>query len=68
MAISLAQRAVALEPFDAAILDTLANTLYDLGRVDEAIEVQTAAVAFLDEYARDDGITERLSRYKSGRK
>lgn len=65
-ALPLAERAVALVPFDSAILDTLANVLFDLGRVEQAVDVQTRAVAFLDEQPPDHrGYEERLARYKA---
>src|SRR5262249_3697092 len=64
-ALPLAQRAAALAPFDPEILDTYANILFDLGRVSEAVEVQTAAVSFMDEHTQDEGILFRLERYKS---
>jgi tetratricopeptide (TPR) repeat protein len=64
-ALPLAERAVALAPFDPAVLDTLANVLFDLGRAREAVAVQTAAVSFLDEHTQGLGIEKRLARYKA---
>jgi tetratricopeptide (TPR) repeat protein len=64
-ALELAERAVALAPVDADILDTLANVLFDLGRVEEAVQIQTTAASFLDEDTGDHGITKRLVRYKA---
>jgi tetratricopeptide (TPR) repeat protein len=61
----LAERAAKLAPYDADVLDTQATALFNLDRVAEAVEVQTAAVAFMDEDERDPGILQRLELYKS---
>lgn len=63
--LSLAERAVKLDPYNANILDTYANSLFDLGRVAEAIDVQTAAVSFMNEHERNPAILQRLELYKS---
>jgi tetratricopeptide (TPR) repeat protein len=63
--LALAQRAAKLAPYDADVLDTYANALFELGRVAEAIDIQTAAVSFMDEDERDAGIVQRLELYKS---
>jgi tetratricopeptide (TPR) repeat protein len=61
----LAERALALAPFEAAILDTYAAALFALGRVAEAVDEQTAAVSFMNERQTDPGILQRLELYKS---
>lgn len=63
-ALPLAKRAVALAPYDADILDTYASVLFNLGHVDEAVDVQTAAVSFLDEHTDESALRERLERYR----
>jgi len=63
-ALAFAERAVALNPIGSSELDTEASLLNDLGRFDEALHSQRAAVAFLPEKAKDEGIQERLRQYE----
>lgn len=63
-ALAFAERAVALNPIGSSELDTEASLLNDLGRFDEALHSQRAAVAFLPEKVKDDGIQQRLRQYE----
>jgi hypothetical protein len=64
-ALPLAERAVALAPLEPYALDTLANVLFDLGRVRDAVEVQTRAVSFMNEQTAARGeLEQHLARYK----
>lgn len=63
-ALVAAQRAVALEPQDGNILDTLAEVLYRRGEVAKAIEVETRAL----ELRPDDAyLKEQIARFREGR-
>lgn len=63
-ALTAAERAVKLEPKSAEILDTLAEVHYRMGRKEEAIEVETRALALSpnDEYLKG-----QLARFRDGR-
>lgn len=64
-ALIAAKKAVELEPENTAILDTLAEVYFRLGRVDEAIDTITGALAL----APDDGyLKEQLERFRAGKK
>jgi tetratricopeptide (TPR) repeat protein len=63
--LKLAERAAKLAPYDPEVLDTLAATLYELGKLAEAIDVQEAAVSFLDERTKNSEIVDRLEIYRS---
>jgi uncharacterized Ntn-hydrolase superfamily protein len=64
-ALLAAQRAVALEPKNAQILDTLAEVHYRSGNAAKAVEVETQALS----YSPDDAyLKERITRFKSGAK
>jgi tetratricopeptide (TPR) repeat protein len=63
-ALAFAERAVALNPIGSSELDTEASLLDDLGRFDEALHSQRAAVAFLPEKVTDEGIQARLRQYE----
>ena len=52
-------------PNDPEVLDTYASALYELGRLAEAIDIQEAAVSFLDEHAKNQEIIDRLDIYRS---
>lgn len=60
-ALEAAQRAVALEPEDSNILDTLAEVHFRLGDAAKAIEVETRALSLSPE---DDYIKEQLARFR----
>ena len=62
-ALRAAERATALEPKSAEILDTLAEVQYRMGRRDEAVETARKALALSpdDEYLRG-----QLARFQSG--
>jgi tetratricopeptide (TPR) repeat protein len=63
-ALAFAERAVALNPIGSSELDTEASLLNDLGRFDEALHSQRAAVAFLPEKVKDDAMQDRLRQYE----
>lgn len=64
-ALQAAERAAALEPKSAEILDTLAEVHYRSGNAAKAVEVETQALSFSpnDQYLKD-----QISRFKSGAK
>ena len=64
-ALEAAQRAVALEPKSAEILDTLAEVHYRSGNAAKAIEVETQALSYSpnDQYLKD-----QIARFKGGKK
>jgi len=64
-ALTAAERAAALEPKNAEILDTLAEVHYRSGNVAKAVEVETQALTLSpnDQYLKD-----QISRFKSGAK
>ena len=63
-ALAAAERASALEPKSAEILDTLAETHYRMGRKEKAIEVETRALAL---NPNDEYLKGQLARFQSGR-
>ena len=64
-ALTAAERAVALEPKEAGILDTLAEVHYRMGNVERAIEVETKAVTL---EPNDNYLKEQIARFKSGKR
>ncbi len=62
-ALKAAERAAALEPKNAEILDTLAEVHYRSGNAAKAIEVETLALSYSpsDQYLKD-----QINRFKSG--
>jgi tetratricopeptide (TPR) repeat protein len=64
LALDYAKRAVALAPIDTWVLETEATILNELGRVEEALSVQRAAVAFLPEDDDGKAVLRRLSAYE----
>ena len=56
-----ARRAVALEPEDSNILDTLAEVYFRLGQVEKAIEVESRALELSPE---DNYLKEQLARFR----
>jgi uncharacterized Ntn-hydrolase superfamily protein len=60
-ALEAAQRAVALEPEDSNILDTLAEIHFRLGDATKAIEVETRALSLSPD---DDYLKEQLARFR----
>ncbi|HYQ88848.1 MAG TPA: DUF1028 domain-containing protein [Candidatus Binatia bacterium] len=64
-ALQAAQRAVALEPKNTEILDTLAEVHYRSGNAAKAVEVETQALSYApnDPYLKD-----QIARFKSGAK
>jgi uncharacterized Ntn-hydrolase superfamily protein len=64
-ALSAAERAVALEPKESGILDTLAEVHYRMGNAAKAIEVETKALALAP---TDNYLKEQIARFKSGKK
>ena len=62
-ALQSAERAVALEPKNAEILDTLAEVHYRSGNAAKAIEVESQALSYSpnDQYLKD-----QINRFKSG--
>lgn len=63
-ALTAAERASALEPKSAEILDTLAETHYRMGAKEKAIEVETKALAL---NPNDEYLKQQLARFQSGR-
>ncbi|HZI89393.1 MAG TPA: DUF1028 domain-containing protein, partial [Candidatus Polarisedimenticolia bacterium] len=64
-ALQAAERAVALEPKNTGILDTLAEVHYRSGHAAKAIEVETQALSL----APDDAyLKDQIARFKSGAK
>jgi tetratricopeptide (TPR) repeat protein len=63
-ALEYAERAAALAPIGSAELDTEAEILGDLGRVDDALRVQRLAVAFLPERADGAALLRHLRDYE----
>ena len=64
-ALQAAERAAALEPKSAEILDTLAEVHYRSGNAAKAIEVESRALS----YARNDQyLKEQINRFKNGSK
>ena len=64
-ALQAAERAVALEPKNTGILDTLAEVHFRRGSTDKAIEVISRALAIAPEEAY---LKEQLARFRSGKK
>lgn len=64
-ALEAAQRAVALEPQNSGILDTLAEVHFRMGDRDKAIEVESRALAL---EPGSNYLTEQLNRFKIGTK
>ena len=64
-ALQAAERAVALEPKNTGILDTLAEVHYRRGNADKAIEVITRALEIAPE---EKYLKEQLARFRSGTK
>jgi len=62
-ALTAAERAVALEPKETGILDTLAEVHYRMGDAAKAIEVETKALALAPS---DNYLKEQIARFKSG--
>ena len=64
-ALEAAERAVAMEPKNAEILDTLAEVHYRNGNAAKAIEVETQALSLSpnDQYLKD-----QIARFKGGKK
>jgi tetratricopeptide (TPR) repeat protein len=60
-----AERAVALEPEDSNILDTLAEVYFRLGRVAEAIATEERAQALAPE---DRYLREQLDRFRAAQR
>ena len=62
-ALKAAERAAALEPKNAEILDTLAEVHYRSGNAAKAIEVESQALSYSpnDQYLKD-----QINRFKSG--
>jgi uncharacterized Ntn-hydrolase superfamily protein len=65
LALQAAERAAALEPKNAEILDTLAEVHYRSGNAAKAVEVETQALTLApnDQYLKD-----QIARFKSGAK
>lgn len=63
-ALRAAERAVALEPKSAEILDTLAEVQYRLGQKEKAIETGTKALGLSPD---DEYLMGQLERFRSGR-
>ncbi|MFA5259952.1 MAG: CPBP family glutamic-type intramembrane protease [Candidatus Omnitrophota bacterium] len=64
-ALELADRALALDPDNYAFLDTKAEVLYKLGRVDEAVAI---AETLVREYSANAYSQQQLDKFKSGSK
>jgi len=64
-ALTAAERAVALEPKETGILDTLAEVHYRMGNAAKAIEVETKALALAPS---DNYLKEQIARFKSGKR
>jgi uncharacterized Ntn-hydrolase superfamily protein len=64
-ALTAAERAVALEPKEIGILDTLAEVHYRMGNAAKAIEVETKA---LDHAPNDSYLKGQIARFKSGKR
>jgi uncharacterized Ntn-hydrolase superfamily protein len=62
-ALEAAERAVALEPKNAEILDTLAEVHYRSGNAAKAVEVETRALSYSP---NDQYLKEQIARFKSG--
>jgi membrane protease YdiL (CAAX protease family) len=62
-ALELADRALALDPDNYAFLDTKAEVLYRLGRVDEAVAI---AETLVREYSANAYSQQQLDKFKSG--
>lgn len=63
-ALTAAERAVALEPKETGILDTLAEVHFRMGNAAKAIEVETKALALAPS---DNYLKEQIARFKSGK-
>lgn len=69
VAMRIAKRAVELtKEKDGAILDTLARAYFEKGDIDKAIEIQTKAVANINDERMREGIEEALEKYKKAKK
>ena len=64
-ALTAAERAVALEPKETGILDTLAEVHFRMGDAAKAIEVETKALALAP---TDNYLKEQIARFKSGKR
>jgi len=64
-ALTAAERAVALEPKETGILDTLAEVHYRMGNAAKAIEVENKA---LELAPTDNYLKEQMARFKSGKR
>ncbi len=64
-ALQAAERAVALEPKNTGILDTLAEVHFRRGDAARAVEVESKAVAL---EPQSNYLTEQLNRFKTGKK
>jgi uncharacterized Ntn-hydrolase superfamily protein len=64
-ALRAAERAVALEPKESGILDTLAEVHFRMGHADKAIEVETRALALEPD---SNYLKEQIARFKAGPK
>lgn len=63
-ALEYAKRAVAIDPDNAAYIDTLADVHFQLGQVEEAIRLESRALLFRPE---DAFMYKQLERFKAGR-
>ena len=64
-ALQAAERAVALEPKESGILDTLAEVHFRMGNKEKAIEVETQALALAP---NDNYLKEQIARFQSGKR
>lgn len=64
-ALKAAERAVALEPKESGILDTLAEVHFRMGHAQQAIEVETKALAIAP---NDNYLKEQLARFQAGKR
>jgi uncharacterized Ntn-hydrolase superfamily protein len=64
-ALTAAQRAVALEPREAGILDTLAEVYFRMGEAAKAVETETKALAISPD---DNYLKGQLARFQAGAK
>jgi len=64
-ALTAAERAVALEPKNTGIMDTLAEVHFRMGNAPKAIEIETQASAM---EPTDNYLKEQIARFRSGKK
>jgi len=64
-ALTAAERAVALEPKNTGILDTLAEVHYRMGHPEKALEIEMQAAAI---EPSDNYLKEQIARFRSGKK